>query len=276
MRISSQKAVEQQHPLPSVSQPTVTRPTASAAADSKPPTLAQPEISQAARNAGRQSQHTSGQFATGVSARLIARANLRTPSEMAADMTGALTKLGRDAASGKFSPAEIQKKVDAYQSEYAGEASFPALGHLWTAGGEPMRKQLAAAAVALADAAPNAVLRGFVMSSESNALRESSVEVLRAQVQTVVESPRNRWQNELGSPDVSTMGKEQLVDFMEKNIVATRTRRAETGPLEYAVANAQMSGDAAAVKAAAQQIMALPNALEDMGPILKFYEGLAQ
>jgi hypothetical protein len=233
-------------------------------------------VSQEARALGEASRHQGGQGPTGVGVNLVARFSLKTPVEVAREMVAKFGELAKEAAAG--APREaLQAKADAWQAAYGNESAFPAVDHLWSPEGRPVRDELAAAQASLAAAAPDIIFRGSVMESERKSLPQADDGWLRSMALEHLSQPRNAWQRELGNPDVSTMPRAELLSFLFADMEAARNRRAATMPLEFAVACAQQAGDQGAVRQAAQAIVNMGDkAEEDLGVMATFYRGLAQ
>jgi hypothetical protein len=166
-----------------------------------------------------------------------------------------------------------------YTARFTGldDASRAAIDVLWTPEGAGLRADLNAATARLAKAAPNAVFPGNIAAFEKDLIEGMGRDQLLADARDRLSQPRSQWAPKVEVGQLDKMSDAGLRQLAIDEIMASRTRRAATMPLETAVAEAQVKGDAGAVKAAAQAIVALgQQGVSDLGAMMSFYKRLAE
>lgn len=196
------------------------------------------------------------------------------PKATAQEMVDALRQMASAAEGGQ----DVSGLAAKYTARFTGldDASRAAIDVLWTPEGAGLRADLNAAATRLAKAAPNTVFPGGIATFEKDLIEGMSREQLLAEAKERLSQPRTQWAPKVEVGQLDDMSDAGLRQLAMDEIMASRTRRAATLPLETAVAEAQMKGDAAAVKAAAEAIVALgPQGVADLGVMMDQYKRLA-
>ncbi len=196
------------------------------------------------------------------------------PQAMAQEMVDALRQMANAAERGQ----DVGSLAAKYAARFTGldDASRAAIDVLWTPEGAGLRADLNAASARLAKAAPNTVFPGSIAPFEKDLIEGMSREQLLADAKDRLSKPRSQWAPKVELSQLDGMSDAGLRQLAVDEIMSSRTRRAATMPLETAVAEAQVKGDAAAVKAAAQAIVALgQQGVSDLGAMTDFYKRLA-
>ena len=199
-----------------------------------------------------------------------------SPETTARSMVSAMQNLAKAAESGS---GGLETLATQYTQELNGHDPAVRAGSqwLWSGPGASTRAELESAATRVAKAAPDLVFPGYVAPSETALFAQMDPAQLLIDALLRNDLPRTQWAPKATEAQLNAMSADQLRTFLADDIVASRTRRAETAPLEMAVAEAQVKGEPEGIRKAAQAIVDLgAKGKADLGAMFEFYEKLAR